>query len=86
LVSFVTMFKMCSFFPGRLKQVLNDLLQQQSRSLSGQQQNQNVTRDSTSPPLFLNYPPVNTLNMPGIPNFSPFPTGKCYPSLIIYIG
>ncbi|KAG1949015.1 pericentriolar material 1 protein [Pimephales promelas] len=59
----------------RLKQVLNDLLQQQSRSLSGQQQNQNVTRDSTSPPLFLNYPPVNTLNMPGIPNFSPFPTG-----------
>ncbi|XP_056112766.1 pericentriolar material 1 protein isoform X4 [Rhinichthys klamathensis goyatoka] len=59
----------------RLKQVLNDLLQQQSQSLSGQQQHQNVTRDSTSPSLFLNYPPVNTLNMPGIPNFSPFPTG-----------
>ncbi|KAK7162012.1 hypothetical protein R3I94_004615 [Phoxinus phoxinus] len=60
----------------RLKQVLNDLLQQQqSQSLSGQQQHQNVTRDSASPSLFLNYPPVNTLNMPGIPNFSPFPTG-----------
>ncbi|XP_067298004.1 pericentriolar material 1 protein isoform X5 [Pseudorasbora parva] len=60
----------------RLKQVLNDLLQQQqSQSLSGQQQHQNVARDSVSPSLFLNYPPVNTLNMPGLPNFSPFPTG-----------
>ncbi|XDV14783.1 hypothetical protein PO909_014973 [Leuciscus waleckii] len=60
----------------RLKQVLNDLLQQQqSQSLSGQQQHQNATHDSASPSLFLNYPPVNTLNMPGIPNFSPFPTG-----------
>ncbi|XP_067298005.1 pericentriolar material 1 protein isoform X6 [Pseudorasbora parva] len=59
----------------RLKQVLNDLLQQQqSQSLSGQQQHQNVARDSVSPSLFLNYPPVNTLNMPGLPNFSPFPT------------
>ncbi|XP_067261467.1 pericentriolar material 1 protein isoform X1 [Chanodichthys erythropterus] len=60
----------------RLKQVLNDLLrQQQSQSFSGQQQHQNVARDSTSPSLFLNYPPVNTLNMPGLPNFSPFPNG-----------
>ncbi|XP_077061155.1 pericentriolar material 1 protein isoform X4 [Siphateles boraxobius] len=59
----------------RLKQVLNNLLQQQSQSLSGQQQHQNLTRDSASPSLFLNYPPVNTLNMPEMPNFSPFPTG-----------
>ncbi|XP_052401120.1 pericentriolar material 1 protein isoform X6 [Carassius gibelio] len=60
----------------RLKQVLNDLLrQQQSQSLSGQQQHQNFGQDSASSSLFVNYPPVNTLNMPGIPNFSSFPTG-----------
>ncbi|KAI2668662.1 Pericentriolar material 1 protein [Labeo rohita] len=57
----------------RLKQVLNDLLrQQQSQSLSGQQQHQNVAHDSASSSLFGNYPPVSTLNMPGLPNFSPF--------------
>uniref|UniRef100_A0A9R1SJ41 Pericentriolar material 1 n=2 Tax=Cyprinus carpio TaxID=7962 RepID=A0A9R1SJ41_CYPCA len=60
----------------RLKQVLNDLLrQQQNQSLSGQQQNQNVACDSASSSLFVNYPPVNTLSMPGLPNFSPFLTG-----------
>uniref|UniRef100_A0A673FN70 Pericentriolar material 1 protein-like n=1 Tax=Sinocyclocheilus rhinocerous TaxID=307959 RepID=A0A673FN70_9TELE len=60
----------------RLKQVLNDLLrQQQNQSLSGQQHNQNVACDSASSSLFVNYPPVNTLSMPGLPNFSPFPTG-----------
>ncbi|XP_026059628.1 pericentriolar material 1 protein-like isoform X7 [Carassius auratus] len=60
----------------RLKQVLNDLLrQQQSQSLSGQQQHQNFGQDSASSSLFVNYPPVNTLSMPGIPNFSSFPTG-----------
>lgn len=82
-VSLVTTVKMCFvFFPGRLKQVLNDLLrQQQSQSFSGQQQHQNVARDSASPSLFLNYPPVNTLNMPGLPNFSPFSNGKS----IIYL-
>lgn len=59
----------------RLKQVLNDLLrQQQSPSLSGQQ-HQNVGHDSASSSLFVNYPPVNTLNMPGLPNFSTLPTG-----------
>uniref|UniRef100_A0A8C1T077 Pericentriolar material 1 n=1 Tax=Cyprinus carpio TaxID=7962 RepID=A0A8C1T077_CYPCA len=59
----------------RLKQVLNDLLrQQQNQSLSGQQQNQNVACDSASSSLFVNYPPVNTLSMPGLPNFSPFLT------------
>ncbi|XP_059407975.1 pericentriolar material 1 protein isoform X3 [Carassius carassius] len=59
----------------RLKQVLNDLLrQQQNPSLTGQQQNQNVACDSASSSLFVNYPPVNTLSMPGLPNFSPFPT------------
>uniref|UniRef100_A0A8C1G7G9 Pericentriolar material 1 n=1 Tax=Cyprinus carpio TaxID=7962 RepID=A0A8C1G7G9_CYPCA len=62
----------------RLKQVLNDLLQQQqSQSLSGQQQHQNFGHDSASSSLFVNYPPVNTLNMPGLPsfNFSPvFPS------------
>uniref|UniRef100_A0A672MJY2 Pericentriolar material 1 protein-like n=1 Tax=Sinocyclocheilus grahami TaxID=75366 RepID=A0A672MJY2_SINGR len=59
----------------RLKQVLNDLLrQQQNQSLSGQQHNQNVACDSASSSLFVNYPPVNTLSMPGLPNFSPFPT------------
>ncbi|XP_059409775.1 pericentriolar material 1 protein-like isoform X2 [Carassius carassius] len=58
----------------RLKQVLNDLLrQQQSQSLSGQQQHQNFGQDSASSSLFVNYPPVNTLNMPGFPNFSSFP-------------
>uniref|UniRef100_A0A671N822 Pericentriolar material 1 protein C-terminal domain-containing protein n=1 Tax=Sinocyclocheilus anshuiensis TaxID=1608454 RepID=A0A671N822_9TELE len=58
----------------RLKQVLNDLLrQQQSQSLSGQQQHQNFGHDSASSSLFVNYPPVNTLNMPGLPNFSSFP-------------
>ncbi|KAI7810667.1 putative pericentriolar material 1 protein [Triplophysa rosa] len=57
----------------RLKQVLNDLLrQQQNQSLSGQQQDQNVGPDSVSPSLFQNFPAVN---MPGLPNFSPFPTG-----------
>uniref|UniRef100_A0A8C2D539 Pericentriolar material 1 n=1 Tax=Cyprinus carpio TaxID=7962 RepID=A0A8C2D539_CYPCA len=61
----------------RLKQVLNDLLrQQQNQSLSGQQQNQNVACDSASSSLFVNYPPVNTLSMPGLPNFSPFLTGN----------
>uniref|UniRef100_A0A671R5N6 Pericentriolar material 1 protein-like n=1 Tax=Sinocyclocheilus anshuiensis TaxID=1608454 RepID=A0A671R5N6_9TELE len=60
----------------RLKQVLNDLLrQQQNQSLSGQQHNQNVACDSASSSLFVNYPPVNTLSMSGLPNFSPFPTG-----------
>ncbi|KTF78052.1 hypothetical protein cypCar_00024267 [Cyprinus carpio] len=60
----------------RLKQVLNDLLQQQqSQSLSGQQQHQNFGHDSASSSLFVNYPPVNTLNMPGLPSFSSFPTG-----------
>ncbi|XP_059409776.1 pericentriolar material 1 protein-like isoform X3 [Carassius carassius] len=60
----------------RLKQVLNDLLrQQQSQSLSGQQQHQNFGQDSASSSLFVNYPPVNTLNMPGFPNFSSFPAG-----------
>uniref|UniRef100_A0A673IEJ3 Pericentriolar material 1 protein-like n=1 Tax=Sinocyclocheilus rhinocerous TaxID=307959 RepID=A0A673IEJ3_9TELE len=60
----------------RLKQVLNDLLrQQQSQSLSGQQQHQHFGHDSASSSLFVNYPPVNTLNMPGLPNFSSFPTG-----------
>ncbi|XP_043101897.1 pericentriolar material 1 protein isoform X3 [Puntigrus tetrazona] len=60
----------------RLKQVLNDLLrQQQSQSLSGQQQHQNVGHDSASSSLFVNYPPVSTLNMPGLPNFSTLPTG-----------
>ncbi|RXN25574.1 pericentriolar material 1 [Labeo rohita] len=60
----------------RLKQVLNDLLrQQQSQSLSGQQQHQNVAHDSASSSLFGNYPPVSTLNMPGLPNFSPFSSG-----------
>uniref|UniRef100_A0A671NC49 Pericentriolar material 1 protein C-terminal domain-containing protein n=1 Tax=Sinocyclocheilus anshuiensis TaxID=1608454 RepID=A0A671NC49_9TELE len=60
----------------RLKQVLNDLLrQQQSQSLSGQQQHQNFGHDSASSSLFVNYPPVNTLNMPGLPNFSSFPNG-----------
>ncbi|XP_042572637.1 pericentriolar material 1 protein-like isoform X2 [Cyprinus carpio] len=59
----------------RLKQVLNDLLQQQqSQSLSGQQQHQNFGHDSASSSLFVNYPPVNTLNMPGLPSFSSFPT------------
>ncbi|KAK2908696.1 hypothetical protein Q8A67_004533 [Cirrhinus molitorella] len=59
----------------RLKQVLNDLLrQQQSQSLSGQQQHQNVAHDSASS-LFGNYPPVSTLNIPGLPNFSPFSSG-----------
>uniref|UniRef100_A0A672K390 Pericentriolar material 1 protein C-terminal domain-containing protein n=1 Tax=Sinocyclocheilus grahami TaxID=75366 RepID=A0A672K390_SINGR len=59
----------------RLKQVLNDLLrQQQSQSLSGQQQHKNFGHDSASSSLFVNYPPVNTLNMPGLPNFSSFPT------------
>uniref|UniRef100_A0A673IIB8 Pericentriolar material 1 protein-like n=1 Tax=Sinocyclocheilus rhinocerous TaxID=307959 RepID=A0A673IIB8_9TELE len=59
----------------RLKQVLNDLLrQQQSQSLSGQQQHQHFGHDSASSSLFVNYPPVNTLNMPGLPNFSSFPT------------
>uniref|UniRef100_A0A671R5F0 Pericentriolar material 1 protein-like n=1 Tax=Sinocyclocheilus anshuiensis TaxID=1608454 RepID=A0A671R5F0_9TELE len=59
----------------RLKQVLNDLLrQQQNQSLSGQQHNQNVACDSASSSLFVNYPPVNTLSMSGLPNFSPFPT------------
>uniref|UniRef100_A0A8C2AA79 Pericentriolar material 1 n=1 Tax=Cyprinus carpio TaxID=7962 RepID=A0A8C2AA79_CYPCA len=60
----------------RLKQVLNDLLQQQqSQSFSGQQQHQNFGHDSASSSLFVNYPPVNTLNMPGLPSFSSFPTG-----------
>uniref|UniRef100_A0A672JZH6 Pericentriolar material 1 protein C-terminal domain-containing protein n=1 Tax=Sinocyclocheilus grahami TaxID=75366 RepID=A0A672JZH6_SINGR len=60
----------------RLKQVLNDLLrQQQSQSLSGRQQHKNFGHDSASSSLFVNYPPVNTLNMPGLPNFSSFPTG-----------
>uniref|UniRef100_A0A8C2K1J2 Pericentriolar material 1 n=1 Tax=Cyprinus carpio TaxID=7962 RepID=A0A8C2K1J2_CYPCA len=64
----------------RLKQVLNDLLQQQqSQSLSGQQQHQNFGHDSASSSLFVNYPPVNTLNMPGLPSFSSFPTGM-FPS------
>uniref|UniRef100_A0A8C2GLL0 Pericentriolar material 1 n=1 Tax=Cyprinus carpio TaxID=7962 RepID=A0A8C2GLL0_CYPCA len=59
----------------RLKQVLNDLLQQQqSQSFSGQQQHQNFGHDSASSSLFVNYPPVNTLNMPGLPSFSSFPT------------
>ncbi|XP_042572635.1 pericentriolar material 1 protein-like isoform X1 [Cyprinus carpio] len=63
----------------RLKQVLNDLLQQQqSQSLSGQQQHQNFGHDSASSSLFVNYPPVNTLNMPGLPSFSSFPTGFNY--------
>ncbi|XP_065110581.1 pericentriolar material 1 protein isoform X2 [Paramisgurnus dabryanus] len=55
----------------RLKQVLNDVLRQQNQSWSGQQQHQNAARDSVSPSLFLNFPPVN---MPGFQNFSPFPT------------
>ncbi|XP_073697570.1 pericentriolar material 1 protein isoform X4 [Garra rufa] len=60
----------------RLKQVLNDLLrQQQSQSLSGQQQHQNVAHDSAASSLFGNYPPVSTLNMPGLANFSPFSSG-----------
>ncbi|XP_051983523.1 pericentriolar material 1 protein-like isoform X2 [Xyrauchen texanus] len=61
----------------RLKQALNDLLRQkqQNQSLSGQQLHQNVAHDSVPHALFLNYPTVNTLNMPGLPNFSPFPTG-----------
>ncbi|XP_051559896.1 pericentriolar material 1 protein-like isoform X5 [Myxocyprinus asiaticus] len=61
----------------RLKQALNDLLrqQQQNQSLSGQQQHQNVVHASVPHSLFLNYPTVNTLNMPGLPNLSPFPTG-----------
>uniref|UniRef100_A0A8C2K3W6 Pericentriolar material 1 n=1 Tax=Cyprinus carpio TaxID=7962 RepID=A0A8C2K3W6_CYPCA len=49
--------------------------QQQSQSLSGQQQHQNFGHDSASSSLFVNYPPVNTLNMPGLPSFSSFPTG-----------
>ncbi|XP_073768673.1 pericentriolar material 1 protein isoform X32 [Danio rerio] len=60
----------------RLKQTLNDLLrQQQSQSSSGQQQHQSVAHDPASPSMFLNYPSVNALNIPGLPNFSPFPTG-----------
>ncbi|XP_051559270.1 pericentriolar material 1 protein-like isoform X3 [Myxocyprinus asiaticus] len=60
----------------RLKQALNDLLRQkqQNQSLSGQQQHQNIAHDSVPHALFLNYPTVNTLNMPGLPNVSPFPT------------
>ncbi|XP_073768642.1 pericentriolar material 1 protein isoform X31 [Danio rerio] len=59
----------------RLKQTLNDLLrQQQSQSSSGQQQHQSVAHDPASPSMFLNYPSVNALNIPGLPNFSPFPT------------
>uniref|UniRef100_A0A8C2JZD3 Pericentriolar material 1 n=1 Tax=Cyprinus carpio TaxID=7962 RepID=A0A8C2JZD3_CYPCA len=46
-----------------------------SQSLSGQQQHQNFGHDSASSSLFVNYPPVNTLNMPGLPSFSSFPTG-----------
>uniref|UniRef100_A0A673IE72 Pericentriolar material 1 protein-like n=1 Tax=Sinocyclocheilus rhinocerous TaxID=307959 RepID=A0A673IE72_9TELE len=46
-----------------------------SQSLSGQQQHQHFGHDSASSSLFVNYPPVNTLNMPGLPNFSSFPTG-----------
>lgn len=82
MVSFVITFNF--FFFGRLKQVLNDLLrQQQNQSLSGQQQNQNVACDSASSSLFVNYPPVNTLSMPGLPNFSPFLTGKSIICLLL---
>uniref|UniRef100_A0A673IIU0 Pericentriolar material 1 protein-like n=1 Tax=Sinocyclocheilus rhinocerous TaxID=307959 RepID=A0A673IIU0_9TELE len=67
----------------RLKQVLNDLLrQQQSQSLSGQQQHQHFGHDSASSSLFVNYPPVNTLNMPGLPNFSSFNFSPIFPSSV----
>uniref|UniRef100_A0A8C1GCX7 Pericentriolar material 1 n=1 Tax=Cyprinus carpio TaxID=7962 RepID=A0A8C1GCX7_CYPCA len=67
----------------RLKQVLNDLLQQQqSQSLSGQQQHQNFGHDSASSSLFVNYPPVNTLNMPGLPSFSSFNFSPVFPSSV----
>uniref|UniRef100_A0A672JZV8 Pericentriolar material 1 protein C-terminal domain-containing protein n=1 Tax=Sinocyclocheilus grahami TaxID=75366 RepID=A0A672JZV8_SINGR len=67
----------------RLKQVLNDLLrQQQSQSLSGRQQHKNFGHDSASSSLFVNYPPVNTLNMPGLPNFSSFNFSPIFPSSV----
>ncbi|GAA6083566.1 pericentriolar material 1 protein isoform X1, partial [Tachysurus ichikawai] len=56
----------------RLKQTLNDLLQQQEQPSSGQQQHQNTGQDSVSPSPFLPFPPINTLNMN---NFSPLITG-----------
>ncbi|XP_060772738.1 pericentriolar material 1 protein isoform X3 [Neoarius graeffei] len=50
----------------RLKQTLNDLLQQQ-------QQHQNIVQDSVPPSPFLpSFPPINTL---GMNNFSPLATG-----------
>uniref|UniRef100_A0A4W4HG51 Pericentriolar material 1 protein C-terminal domain-containing protein n=1 Tax=Electrophorus electricus TaxID=8005 RepID=A0A4W4HG51_ELEEL len=68
-----------------LKQVLNELLrqqqlagqQQQSSSSSRQQEHQKVAEDSVSSSLFLPFPALNTLGMPGITNFSPLSAGAC---------
>ncbi|XP_058241070.1 pericentriolar material 1 protein isoform X3 [Hemibagrus wyckioides] len=55
----------------RLRQTLNDLLQQQQQPSPGQQQHQNIAQDSVSPSPFLPFPPISTLGF----NLSPmFPS------------
>ncbi|XP_035385591.1 pericentriolar material 1 protein isoform X2 [Electrophorus electricus] len=78
----------------RLKQVLNELLrqqqlagqQQQSSSSSRQQEHQKVAEDSVSSSLFLPFPALNTLGMPGITNFSPLSAGFNFSPLFPPLG